>query len=522
MPISRLQRVLKLVAPHLPGAGYALTLRNLGERSEVVFVGGALNSLTGRDALTFEQTPGLWEECLHPDDAEAQAEALEAMAGGDGGSVEYRIIDQDQEVRWLREDLSVLPGLPVRALGVVHDITSDREEVSRLEERLWRAQRMESLGALMGGVANDFSDLLNTILATAPLVAEEEGLSGVSRANLRIVEGAAARGSALVKQILEFSTRQREGVGAAHVSTVARGLEPILARMLGQRIGLSVRSEEDLWLAECDPVQVEQVIFNLILNAKDAMPRGGEITIGCINAEVYSPLAVEGGFLPAGRYVHLMVADTGSGITSEDRERMFDRHYTTKRGRGAGFGLWTVHRIVQSSGGGLVVESDGTEGSTFHVYFPCEGVSVMPLEEGPASEPQELGQGLRILIVDDDDLVGGVLERSLVREGHSVVVAKSLAEWIPTLEGPNPAFNLLIVDLGRLEEGGGQEVLTHQLVSFPVIFTSRLGERALDRHEGLRQRGVFLPKPVEPVVLREAITDATRWHSGAQHREASG
>ena len=272
MPTNQFQDVLKLVAPHLPGAGYAVTLRSLGERPEVLFVGGALQSLTGLDSFSLEQSPELWERCVHPDDADALARELESLTGGAGGSVEYRIVAENGDVRWLREDLAVLPGVPVRAFGVVHDVTSDREEISRLEERLWRAQLMESLGALMGGVANDFSDLLNTILATAPLVAEEQGLSGVSRANLRIVEGAAARGSALVNQILEFSTRQRERVGAANVSTMARGLAPILARVLGQKIGLSVRSEEDLWLAECDPVQVEQVIFNLVLNAKDAMP----------------------------------------------------------------------------------------------------------------------------------------------------------------------------------------------------------------------------------------------------------
>ncbi len=237
-------------------------------------------------------------------------------------------------------------------------------------------------------------------------------------------------------------------------------------------------------------------------------------------------MAVEGGILPAGRYVHLVVADGGSGIATDDRERLFDRHYTTKRGRGAGFGLWTVHRIVRSCGGGLTVESDESEGTTFHVYLPCEGASAVPLEEAPTVETTEHGIGLRILMVDDDALVGGVLERSRVRDGHSVVVAKSFTEWIPTLDGANPAFNLLIVDVGRLEEGRGLELLTDQLVAFPVIFTSRLGERALDRHEGLRQRGVFLPKPVEPEILRDAISRAVSHGSdssrGAAERKASG
>ena len=176
--------------------------------------------------------------------------------------------------------------------------------------------------------------------------------------------------------------------------------------------------------------------FNLIMNAKDAMPRGGEITIGSMNAEVYSPMEVEGGVLPAGRYVHLVVADAGSGIATGDRERLFDRHYTTKRGRGAGFGLWTVHRVVRSCGVGMTVESDENEGSTFHVYLACEGGSLVPLQAAPVADTQKPKNVLRILIVDDDALVGEVLERSLVRDGHSVVVATSLDEWIPTLEGP--------------------------------------------------------------------------------------
>ena len=529
VPTSRFQRVLKLVTPHLPGEEYAVTLRSLGEQPQVVFVGGALQSLTGLDAFSFERTPGLWERLVHPEDADALSSSLLAVADGDAGSVEYRIVARDGEVRWLREDLTVLPGLPIQAFGIVHDLSRERglsEEISGLEERLWRAQRLESLGTLLSGVAHDFSDFLTTILATTPLVAEEEGLSGVSRANLRIVEGAAARGSALVKQILEFSTRQRASATLAHVSTLARGLEPILARVLGKDIRLSVRSQEDLWLAQCDPGQVEQVIFNLIMNAKDAMPRGGEITIGSMNLEVYTPMEVEGGVLQAGRYVHLVVADAGSGIATGDRERLFDRHYTTKRGRGAGFGLWTVLRVVRSCGGGMTVESDENEGSTFHVYLPCEGGSLVPLEVAPVADTQKPKNVLRILIVDDDALVGEVLERSLVRDGHSVVVATSLNEWIPTLEGPNPAFSLLIADLGRLEEGGGLEALTGSLAALPVIFTSRLGERALDRHEGLRRRGVFLPKPVQPDVLRDAISQATLRdagpYRGEKHREASG
>ena len=529
VPTSRFEEILRLVAPNLPGDQYAITLRSLGEDPRVLFVGGALQSLTGLDAPSFGRTPGRWESLVHRKDADALSKSLRALADGDGGSVEYRIVAQDGEARWLREDLTVLPGVPARAFGLVHDLSRERElsdEISRLEERLWRAQRMESLGTLLSGVAHEFSDLLSTILATAPAVAEEEGLSGVSRANLRIVEGAAARGSALVKQILEFSTRQSEGATVAHVSTVARGLEPILVRLLGKDIRLSVRSQEDLWLAECDPAQVEQVIFNLIVNAKDAMPRGGEITIGSMNAEVSSPMEVEGGVLPAGGYVHLVVADGGLGIAKSDRERLFDRHYTTKLGRGAGFGLWTVQRIVRSCGGGMTVESHESEGSTFHVYLPCDQGSLAPREATAVAEAKEPGNGLSILIVDDDAVVGGVLEQSLVRDGHSVVVAKSLDEWLPTLEGPNPAFNLLIADISRLEEGGGHEALEGSLAALPVIFMSRLGERALDRHEGLRQRGIFLPKPIQPDVLRDVVSRATSRDSAPplreKHREASG
>ena len=529
MPTSRFQQVLKFVAPHLPNDEYAVTLRSLDVRCAVYYVGGALQSLTGLDEFSFERTPGLWERLVHPEDADALSSSLVALEEAGGGSVEYRIVGQNGDIRLVREDLAVLPGRPRSAFGIVRDLSRERErseEVSGLEERLWQAQRMESLGVLLSGVAHEFSDLLTTILATAPLVAEEEGLSGVSRANLRIVEGAAAHGSALVKQILEFSTRQAEGSDVAHVATLARGLEPILARVLGSDIKLNVRSEGDLWLAHCDSVQVEQVLFNLIMNAKDAMPRGGEITIGSMNAELYSPIEVEGGILPPGRYVHLLVADCGSGIRSDDRGRLFDRHYTTKQGRGAGFGLWTVHRIVRSCGGGMTVESDESEGSTFHVYLPCEGASLVPLEADSVAEATKTVGGLRILVLDDDALVGGVLERSLLRDGHSVVVARSLNEWIPTLEGPKPAFNLLIADIGALEQGGSPQVLTGALAALPVIFMSRLGERALDRHDGLRARGVFLPKPVQPDVLREALSRVKLGQWGppreANHHEASG
>ena len=529
MPSSRFEELLGLIAPRLPGDSYAVTLRSGGTQPRVLFVGGALEALTGIDALSFGETPERWTRSVHPEDVDALARSLHSVEDSGGGSVEYRIVAGNGGVRWLREDLAVLPGDPIRLFGLVRDVSGERqlvEAIDGLEERLWQAQRMESLGALLSGVAYDFNDLLTTILATAPLVGEETGLSGVSRANLRIVEGAAARGSSLVKQIIEFSTRPREGARVAHVSALARGLEPVLARVLGKRYRINVRSEERLWLARCDPVEVEQVIFNLIMNARDAMLPGGDITVGSMNTEIYSPMAVEGGVLPPGRYVHLVVADGGSGIAKDDRERLFQRHYTTKAGRGAGFGLWTVQRIVRGCGGGLTVESDEGEGSTFHVYLPCDQASVHPLETLASPQAKEFRSGLRILIVDDDALVGGVIERSLVRDGHSVVVAKSLGRWIPTLGGPNPAFNLLIVDVARLEEGGGLDVLSGPLSSLPVIFTSRLGERALDRHEGLHQRGVFLPKPVEPDVLRDAVARAAIGDSsrptGSEYQEALG
>ena len=525
MPSSRFQKVLELVAPYLPGNDCALTLRSSGDQFQMLYVGGATQSLSGLDDESLEASPGRWDGRVHPDDADRLAAALRSVTEQVGGSVEYRIVSTDGTVRWLREDLQALTGSPMRVFGVVKDVSKEHEleeAVTGLEERLWRAQRMEALGALLGGVASEFSGLLNTILATAPLVAEDEGLSVVSRANMRIVEGAAARGSALVDKLLQFGTRQRGGAESAHVATLARGLEPVLARMLGKDVRLHVRSDGDLWSAACDPVQVEQVIFNLILNARDAMPRGGEITIGSMNTQIYTPLMVEGGVLPVGRYVHVVVADGGSGIPRDDRIRLFDGHYTTKEGTGAGFGLWTVNRIVRSCGGGLTVESREDEGSTFHVYLPCEQRSALPLQPAQSAEAERPVRGLRILIVDDDALVGGVFERALVREGHSVVVATSLREWLPTLGGPKPAFNLLIVDVGRLEESGGPASLAEDRSALPVIFTSRAGERALDRHPGLRQRGVFLPKPVEPDVLREAISLSIQRGSEGLEEAASG
>lgn len=531
VPISRFQQALKLVAGHLGDGEVILTLRTLGEQSTVFFVGGAVEPITGFESLDFERSAGLWARLVHPEDRDALFDSLRFVECGEIRSLQYRIVAKDARVRSLREDLSLLPGLPVRALGVVHDQSRElqlRDQVSGLEERLWRAQRMETFGTLAGEVAHDFNDLLTTILATAPLVAEEEGLSGVSRANLRIVEGAATRGSKLVKQMLEFSANPSASTaGVAHISTVARGLEPILARALGKDVRLSVRAEEDLWPAACDASRVEQVIFNLTMNAKEAMPEGGEITVGAMNAEIFNPLPVEGGVLPPGRYVQLVVADAGSGISAGVRERLLDSHFTTKSQSDNGLGLWTVSRIVEECGGGMTLESAVGEGTTFHVYFPCGAGVRISMESVPVQQTRGLGHGLRILILDDDAAVCGLLERSLVRDGHSVTVARSLDAWTSEGQRATPSFELIIADI-ELARASGVDFRGRSgaLAELPAVFLVERGQEGGSRVKYLHGQGALLARPVDPEALREAIAQVTRreeaWETDLKHLAALG
>jgi two-component system cell cycle sensor histidine kinase/response regulator CckA len=322
-------------------------------------------------------------------------------------------------------------------------------ELERQGEALRNAQRMEAVGRLAGGIAHDFNNLLTVVLANAGQLLREQGMSAANRAALEDVRGAADRGADLVRQLLAFSRRQRTSPRALDLNRVVRDTERLLARLLGESIALEVTTASGALIVHADAVQLEQVILNLVTNARDAMPAGGKLSLTTALAEV----ATGHGVLTPGSYVRLSVTDTGTGMDLETLQRAFDPFFTTKGlSRGSGLGLATVHGIVTQSGGHVEVHSQPGQGARFDVFLPrVEGLeAVQPVR--PIAVPTEV-RPARILLAEDESIVRTAIALSLESQGHEVLTAGDGEEALALLAQAAPV-ELLITDVVMTRMGG--------------------------------------------------------------------
>ena len=366
---------------------------------------------------------------------------------------ERRIIGIGREVVGQRKDGSVFPvdlavsEVPLEGrrlfVGTVRDITARKE----LEEQLRQALKIEAIGRLAGGVAHDFNNLLASILGySEQLVAELD--DGPLRRAAQQIRRSAERGAGLTRQLLAFSRRQELAPERLDVGAVLGELHDMLARLLGDHVGLEYKIAEGLRLVLADRGQLQQVILNLVVNARDALGEQGCITIAADNVDAREGLMRGGGVVAAGRWVRLQVADNGCGMTAEVKSRIFEPFFTTKEpGKGTGLGLSTVFGIVQQSGGSIVVESEPGVGTTFEIYLPAtEGELMRPRQEEVEAAPAT-GGNETVLLVEDDatfrELLGDVLHQA----GYRVLVAADPGEALALVAGRNEPIDLLVTDL---------------------------------------------------------------------------
>ncbi|MBI4577983.1 MAG: response regulator, partial [Planctomycetes bacterium] len=308
-------------------------------------------------------------------------------------------------------------------LATIRDLTDRR----RMEEELRQAQKMEAIGRLAGGVAHDFNNLLGVIMAYGELIQDGVDERDPIRADLEEVLKAARRAAGLTRQLLAFSRRQFIQPRPVDLREVVFEVEGLLGRLLGEDIAIDSRAAGEPWPVRADPGQVEQVVMNLAVNARDAMPRGGRLLIRLENVSL---AALDVADLPPGDYVRLSVSDTGEGMDDQTRMRIFEPFFTTKeKGKGTGLGLSTVYGIVKQHGGHIEAVSAPGEGATFHVWFPAapgdEVAGRAPLAVGPRA-PRAGAE--TILLVDDDQMLRGLGSRILRASGHTVLEAASGAE----------------------------------------------------------------------------------------------
>jgi two-component system cell cycle sensor histidine kinase/response regulator CckA len=393
----------------------------------------------------------------------------------------------------------------VGSVVVARDITRERG----LESQLAHAQRLEAVGRLAGGIAHDFNNILTAISGYSELAALELPDDHPARADLGEIVRATDRAAELTRALLDFGRRQVLKPQALDINEVLRNLAPMLERVIGEDVALRISHQSDLGPVLADPAKLEQVILNLVVNARDAMPTGGRLALATSNVEIDPAYANSHPGTAAGRYVALTVSDTGAGMSREVLENAFEPFFTTKSpGKGSGLGLATVHGIVTASGGFVLVESSPGKGSSFSIYLPLasEAAARQARSQGTRSLP---GGSETILVAEDEAAVRRLVEKVLKAAGYQVTVAANGHEAV-ALAGAMPKIDLLFTDVVMPGMSGVQlaATMTAERPSLRVVFASGYAGRELDREGEEPARIPYLPKPYTQEALLARIREA--------------
>jgi PAS domain S-box-containing protein len=476
-----------------------IALIDLGGR--IVYVSPSAQEVLGRNPRELVGTP--FSDRVHPDDREAAATAVGRALGGDRiGPTRARV--QHADGRWLDVEgdaAAILDdlGRPELLLVVCRDVTHrerEAQERAALQEQLRQAQKMEAIGRLAGGIAHDFNNLVTAITGYGELAMAQLPPETPVRRQVDEMRRAGERAADLTRQLLAFSRRQVLQPKVVDLNTIVGGLESMLDRVLGEQVELSMQLAADLGSTKADPGQVEQVLLNLVINARDAMPRGGRLTIQTANAELDDAFATKHIGSAPGEYVMLAVGDTGTGMDRATLERVFEPFFTTKAaGEGTGLGLATVYGIVKQSGGSVWAYSEPGRGSTFKVYLPRvweEARQTPELAARPSLDGTET-----VLLVEDEGVVRALVAEMLGAAGYRVLDAPDGAAALALAQGFTGEIDVVVTDV-VMPGMSGQELAARLVEARPnvrVLFTSGYTEDAVAGHGVLRPGTAFLEKP---------------------------
>jgi signal transduction histidine kinase/ActR/RegA family two-component response regulator len=385
--------------------------------------------------------------------------------------------------------------------GVSRDVTSRRQAEEALllaEEQLRQAQKMEAVGQLAGGIAHDFNNLLTSIIGNSSLVLATMSMEDPNREMLADIKDVGERAAGLTRQILAFSRRQVLKPEIVSLNQVVGGLQPLLARTLGENVHTSFVLAPGLHDTQVDPHQMEQVLMNLALNARDAMPEGGHLIVETANVELDRLYCRAHPGLESGSYVMLGVTDTGCGMDEKTKSHLFEPFFTTKEvGKGTGLGLSTVFGIVKQSGGSISVYSEPGKGTTFKVYLPVSQTTVAA-ETEPIDDLKMKSGSETVLVVEDEASVRELVIRILSRSGYKVMEAGSAEEVETALGKAGPVPDLLLTDVVLPGGASGRDVAERLLGRFPglrVIFMSGYTQDSVVHNARLDEGFEFLEKP---------------------------
>jgi two-component system, cell cycle sensor histidine kinase and response regulator CckA len=473
----------------------------------IQYVNPAFETITGYSrSEAVGQTPRVLKSGHHD---ESWYRAFWATLLG-GHTWQGRIVNRRKDGSLFTEEAVISPvcdaaGRIVNFVAVTRDIT----EHLRLSEQFHASQRMEAIGRLAGGIAHDFNNLLTVILNCTAMAIDGLRAGDPMREDLEDVQKAGERAAALTRQLLAFSRKQVLEPRTIDLNQIVASIERMLRRLVGEDIELEQVLASDLGMVRADPGQIEQVIMNLVVNARDAMPSGGKLTIETSNVEVDESHAATDLALPPGRYAMLAVSDTGCGMDAATRQRLFEPFFTTKaKGEGTGLGLSTVYGIVRQSGGNIFAYSELGIGTTFKIYLPrLVGEAAGRPVDVPSPRPA-VGRET-ILLVEDEDAVRKVAVRMLQTAGYRVLAAANGGEALLTCEEHEGEIDLLVTDVVMPQMSGRRlaERLRRLQPNLRTLFMSGYTDDAIVRHGVLPPGTKFIGKPFNEAEFARKVRD---------------
>jgi len=463
-------------------------------------------SVLGRTA---EELLGLdWNEtCLPARSRDALRKRFHNVLGGDSSIVESPILTRSGDERLIEWRNTLLRDDAGHVIGTFSS-GSDITERRTLEEQFQQAQKMEAIGRLAGGVAHDFNNLLTVIHGYAELTLTTLNADDPRRMDIDEIVKAAERATSLTRQLLTFSRKQIIEPTLLDLNLVVVDVRAMLGRLIGEDVKVVLSLQPEAALVKADRGQVDQIVLNLAVNARDAMPRGGTLTIETSNAELDEHYAKTHLSVVPGPYVVLTVSDTGTGMTSEIQARLFEPFFTTKEiGKGTGLGLATVHGIVTRSGGSVGVYSEVGKGTSFKVYFPRADVGELVVVAPPPAGRQRTGTET-VLVVDDADGLRELARRLLERQGYTVLVAANADEALRLFER-NASIDVLLTDVVMPGFSGPEltMLLMKQRPALKAIYMSGYTEDTIIHHGVLNPGIAFLHKPFTSETLGRKIRE---------------
>lgn len=469
------------------------------------YISPAVAAITGYGPEEFYRDPGLLGRIVHPDDAPL----LETLAGSPG--------DAHPELRWLRKDGSEIwvelrtapihddSGNLVALEGIARNIT----ERKRLEDRLLQSQKMEAVGRLAGGVAHDFNNLLTAINGYGDLLSYRMGPDDPRRKEVDEIRKAGSRAAGLTRQLLAFSRRQVLQPKVLDLNDLVDNLCGMLKRLIGDDVRLVTALAPGLGRVKADPGQIEQVLLNLAVNARDAMPQGGTLTVATSHVNEGDDLSPWHITALRGPHVAVTVTDTGCGMDEEILSHLFEPFFTTKEvGKGTGLGLATVYGVVKQSGGAIGVSSTPGRGTSFRVLLPKTEEPLAAVGNGDGPPGASAGEET-ILVVEDEEAVRTLICEVLRRDRYSVLAASCGEEALKMCARYGGPIHLVLTDV--VMPGMNGRELANRLRAFrpemTVLYTSGYTANAIVHHGVLDEGAAFLPKPFTPAALTRKVRE---------------